>query len=112
EPQIQNKKGSENDLKRILPANDVTPNVKFELEDDQAIFSMVQHEMGISILPEIALYRLPENIRVLHLEQENYRTIGIAAKSFKTLATATKKFIEYLKPWSRHLYEKLPKIEE
>lgn len=112
EPLIRAKKGSDNDLKRILAANDVTPNVKFELEDDQAIFSMVQHGMGISILPEMALYRLPENIRVLHLEQENYRTIGIAAKSFKTLAPATKKFIEYLKPWSSHVSEKLPKIEE
>src|SRR5699024_3391056 len=100
------------DLKRILAANDVTPNVKFELEDDQGILSMFQHGMGISILPEIALYRLPENIRVLHLEQENYRTIGIAAKSFKTMARATKKLTKYLKSWTSHGSEKLPKIEE
>lgn len=112
EPLIRAKKGSDNDLRRILEENNVTPHVKFELEDDQAIFSMVQHGMGISILPEMALYRLPDNIRVLNLEQENYRTIGIAAKSFKTLAPATKKFIEYLKPWSSHVPEKLPKIEE
>ncbi len=112
EPLIRAKKGSDNDLKRILAENNVTPHVKFELEDDQAIFSMVQHGMGISILPEMALYRLPDNIRVLNLEQENYRTIGIAAKSFKTLAPATKRFIEYLKPWSSHVPEKLPRIKE
>ncbi|TXL65725.1 LysR family transcriptional regulator [Cerasibacillus terrae] len=112
EPLIRAKQGSDNDLRRILKENNVTPNVKFELEDDQAIFSMVQHGMGISILPEMALYRLPAKIRVLNLEQENYRTIGIAAKSFNNLAPATKKFIEHLKPWSRHVPEKLPRIKE
>lgn len=97
---IMSKKGSDNDLRRILAENNVTPKIKFELADDQAIFSMVQHGMGISILPEMALYRIPNNVRILNLEQENYRTIGIAATSFKTLAPATKKFIDYLKAWS------------
>jgi DNA-binding transcriptional LysR family regulator len=96
---IMSKKGSDNDLRRILKENNVTPNIKFELADDQAIFSMVQHGMGIAILPEMTLYRVPNNIRILNLERENYRTIGIATPSFKTLAPATKKFIEYLKSW-------------
>ena len=99
EPLIMSKKGSDNDLRRLLEENNITPNIKFELADDQAIFSMVQHGMGIAILPEMALYRVPKNVRILNLEQESYRTIGIAARSFKTLAPATKRFIEYLKSW-------------
>lgn len=96
---IKSKKGSDNDLKRILNENHITPISKFELTDDQAIISMVQNGMGISILPEMTLHRLPPNVRVMPIEGENYRTIGIAATSFKTLAPATKKFIEYLKEW-------------
>ena len=99
EPLIKSKKGSDNDLIRILKENKVTPNIKFELSDDQAIISMVRNGMGISILPEMVLHRVPTNVRTLKLEGENYRTIGIAATSFKTLAPATKKFIEYLKSW-------------
>lgn len=99
EPLIKSKKGSDNDLKRILKENNVTPNIKFELSDDQAIISMVRNGLGISILPEMVLHRVPTNVRTLKLEGENYRTIGIAATSFKTLAPATKKFIEYLKSW-------------
>ncbi len=99
EPLIMSKKGSDNDLRRLLEENNITPNIKFELADDQAIFSMVQHGMGIAILPEMALYRVPKDIHVLNLEQESYRTIGIAATSFKTLPPATKKLIEYLKSW-------------
>jgi DNA-binding transcriptional LysR family regulator len=99
EPIIKSKKGSDNDLIRILKENNVTPNIKFELRDDQAIISMVRNGMGISILPEMVLHRVPNNVRILKLEGENYRTIGIAATSFKTLAPATIKFIEYLKSW-------------
>ncbi|MGX9136396.1 LysR family transcriptional regulator [Rummeliibacillus sp. JY-2-4R] len=99
EPLIMPKKGSDNDLRRLLEENNITPNIKFELADDQAIFSMVQHGMGIAILPEMALYRVPNDICVLNLEHESYRTIGLAAASFKTLPPATKRFIEYLKSW-------------
>lgn len=99
EPLIKSKKGSDNDLIRILKENNVTSNIKYELIDDQAIISMVGNGMGISILPEMVLHRVPTNVRILKLEGENYRTIGIAATSFKTLAPATKKFIEYLKSW-------------
>ena len=99
EPLIKSKKGSDNDLKRILKENNITPNIKFELADDQAIISMVENGMGISILPEMVLHRVPNSVRILKLEGENYRTLGIATTSFKSLAPATKKFIDYLKSW-------------
>lgn len=97
EPIIKSKKGSDNDLVRILKEHHVTPKIRFELSDDQAIISMVENGIGISILPEMVVHRVPSNIRVLRLEGENYRTLGIAAISFKTVAPATKKFIEFLK---------------
>ncbi|WP_066295472.1 LysR family transcriptional regulator [Bacillus sp. FJAT-29937] len=99
DPLIKSKKGSDNDLTRMLKENNITPNIKFELTDDQAIISMVGNGMGISILPQMVLHRVPANVRILQLAGEHYRTIGIAATSFKTLAPATKKFIEYLNSW-------------
>ncbi|WP_097072687.1 LysR family transcriptional regulator [Ureibacillus xyleni] len=107
EPLIKPKKGSDNDLIRILKEHHVTPNIKFELSDDQAMISMVENGMGFSILPEMVLHRLPTNVRTLKLEGDNFRTIGIASSSFKTLAPATKKFIKYLKSW---LSEQSPSI--
>ncbi|WP_399628949.1 LysR family transcriptional regulator [Sporosarcina sp. SG10008] len=96
---IMSKKGSDNDLKRIFQENNVTPHIKFELADDQAIISMVQNGMGISILPEMVLYRVPHNVRILSLEGEHYRSIGIAAPSFNTISPAAQKFIDYMKAW-------------
>ena len=96
---IMSRKGSDNDLKRIFHENNVTPNIKFELSDDQAIISMVQNGMGISILPEMVLYRVPDNVRILSLEGDPYRSIGIAAPSFNTISPAAQKFIDYMKAW-------------
>ncbi|MFJ8234269.1 LysR family transcriptional regulator [Ureibacillus sp. NPDC094379] len=99
EPLIKSKKGSDNDLIRILKENKLTPNIKFELTDDQAIISMVENGMGFSILPEMVIHRVPNNVRKLKLEGDHYRTLGIAAPSLKSLAPATNKFIDYLKAW-------------
>lgn len=96
---IMPREGCDSDIRRIFKDWSIVPNVKFELADDQAIFSMVENGMGISILPEMALYRLPENIRVCNLEGDYYRSIGITAVSFKNLSPATKKFIEYTQLW-------------
>ncbi|RLQ90244.1 LysR substrate-binding domain-containing protein [Planomicrobium sp. Y74] len=96
---IMPREGCDSDIRRIFKDWSIVPNVKFELADDQAIFSMVENGMGISILPEMALYRLPENIRVCSLEGDYYRSIGITAVSFKNLSPATKKFIEYTQLW-------------
>ena len=99
QPFIRAKKGSDNDLRRILKQQQIIPNVRFELADDQAIFSMVSHGMGISVLSELAMFRIPENIHIIKLEPEEYRTIGIAPPSFKTIAPATKRFISYLQQY-------------
>ncbi|WP_432360426.1 LysR family transcriptional regulator [Sporosarcina sp. UB5] len=94
---IMSKKGSDNDIRRIFQENKVTPHIKFELADDQAIISMVQNGMGISILPEMVLYRVPQNVSIVGLKGEHYRSIGIAAPSFKTISPAARKFIDYVK---------------
>lgn len=89
----------DNDVRRILKENDIIPNIRYELADDQAIISMVQNGMGISILPEMVLHRVPDDVAIVSLEGENYRTIGIAATSFKNISPAGKKFIVCIKSW-------------
>ncbi|WDF48851.1 LysR family transcriptional regulator [Paenibacillus sp. KACC 21273] len=91
--------GCDSDIRRIFKENNRVPNIKFELIDDQAIFSMVKNGLGISILPELALYRLPEQIQIRSLKGDFFRSIGIAAVSFKNHSPATKKFVEYIQLW-------------
>ncbi|MFD0824893.1 LysR family transcriptional regulator [Neobacillus sp. M.A.Huq-85] len=92
-------KSCDNDVRRILKENNVTPNIKYELADDQAIISMVRNGLGISILPEMVLSRIPNNVRVLSIEGDYYRSIGIAAPSFKNISPASRKFVKYIQSY-------------
>lgn len=97
EPLIMPKEGWGNEIKQILRDNNIKPNVKFEVSDDQAILAMVQNNLGISIRPEMTLSHIPNNIRILNLENESFRFIGIATKP--NISPATEKFIDCVHTW-------------
>lgn len=62
---------------------------------------MVQHGLGISILPEMVLTRLPDTIRVIPIEEEPYRLIGIAALTLSELSPAALRFQQSIQDWLR-----------
>ncbi|WP_050184037.1 LysR family transcriptional regulator [Domibacillus robiginosus] len=97
EPLIMPKKSWGNEIEQIFKKNDIKPNVKFEVSDDQAIIAMVQNNLGISIRPEMTLSNIPDNICVLNLENECFRFIGLAVKP--NMSPATKKFVDCVYSW-------------
>ncbi|WP_340010624.1 LysR substrate-binding domain-containing protein [Paenibacillus sp. FSL H7-0690] len=99
EPFIMPIAGCDTDVKRIFSQNKLTPTIKYELEDDHAIIAMVQNGLGLSILPEMILSHLPDNVCYRPLEGEYYRSIGIAAASIKNASPAAKKLIEFITQW-------------
>ena len=58
--------------------------------------AMVESGLGISILPELILKRIPYHIVVKELEIPAYRSIGLALKEKKSASLAVKRFLEYL----------------
>lgn len=97
EPLIMPKEGWDNEIKEIFNENNIKPNVKFQVSDDQTIMAMVQNNLGISIRPEMTLSQVPNNVRILNLEKESYRFIGLASKP--NMSPATNKFIESAHSW-------------
>lgn len=93
---IMPKSTIDKDVRRVLKEKRIKPNVQYEIAEDFAIISMVQKNLGISILPELILYSLPETIRVIPLEGNYYRTIGIVAPSLKDLSPGAKKVIDLI----------------
>ena len=61
-----------------------------------AIMAMVEKGMGVSILPDMILRRIPYQIEIRSLQTPYYRPIGLAMKRMKALPPAVQKFIEYL----------------
>jgi LysR family transcriptional regulator, transcription activator of glutamate synthase operon len=89
--------GGSHDVKRLFEAYNVQPNIRFELMEETAIMSMISHHLGISILPEMVLDSLPEQLRAIPLEVNSYRSIGLATRY--NLSPAAKKFAEVTKDW-------------
>ncbi|WP_435165660.1 LysR family transcriptional regulator [Paenibacillus glycanilyticus] len=99
EPFIMPVAGCDTDVQRIFSQNKCKPQIKYELEDDHAIIAMVQSNLGISILPEMILTHLPDNVCCRPLESEHFRHIGLAARSFKNVSPAARKLMEWIRTW-------------
>jgi DNA-binding transcriptional LysR family regulator len=89
-------KGGKSEIAAIFESNHLHPRVHFTTWDDYAIMSMVENGLGISILPELILKRIPYRIVIKELEIPAYRNIGIAMRSQRALPQAAKRFLEYL----------------
>lgn len=97
EPFMLLEKGAKTELSEIFERNNISPKVQFTTWDDYAIMSMVENGLGISILPELILKRIPYRIVVKELEVPAYRKIGLAMKNKESASLAVKRFLDYLK---------------
>lgn len=89
-------KGAKAEVAEIFEKHRIVPQINFTTWDDYAILSMVENGLGISILPELILRRIPHKIIAIELEIPAYRNIGIAMREQKSLSLASKRFLDYL----------------
>ncbi len=90
-------KGAKAEVSEIFERCGLTPKIHFTTWDDYAIMSMVESGLGISILPQLILKRVPYHIVEKEMDVPAYRNIGLALRDKNTASLAVKKFIDYLK---------------
>lgn len=71
-----------------------TPNVQFTTWDDYAIMAMVEGGMGVSVLPELILRRVPYRIVIRPLDVPAHRTVGLVVRRFASVPLAAQRFIQ------------------
>lgn len=96
EPFMLLQKGVKSDMAEIFDNLALKPNIKFTTWDDYAIMSMVESGLGISVLPELILKKIPYDVVIKELDFPAYRNIGLAMKNKDSTSLAVKKFIKYL----------------
>ena len=96
EPFMLLEKGAKAEISEVFERNHLTPQVHFTTWDDYAIMSMVESGLGISILPQLILKRIPYHIVAKELDVPAYRHNALAHRERKTASLAVKKFLEYL----------------
>jgi DNA-binding transcriptional LysR family regulator len=97
EPFMLLEKGAKAEISAIFARRSITPKVRFTTWDDYAIMSMVESGLGVSILPQLILKRVPYDIAIKELDVPAHRDIVLAMRCKKTAPLAVRKFIEYLK---------------
>ncbi len=88
--------GGKTEVSDLLENYKVSPDIRFTTWEDFAIMAMVEKGMGISILPDLILKRVPYRLEIRSLEEPYYRTIGLAMKNRDHVTPAVRKFMEYL----------------
>lgn len=88
--------GGKTEVTELLNACHVTPDIRFTTWEDFAIMAMAEKGLGIGILPDLILRRVPYRIEIRSLAEPYYRSVGLAMKDSYHLTPAVRKFIEYL----------------
>lgn len=74
--------GFDMDVMPIFNANrHITPNIKYTNLDDGAIVSMVEHGLGVSVLSDLIMRDMVNDVQVLPLVPPAYRNLGIIVNS-------------------------------
>ena len=88
--------GGKTEVSDLLSRYHAKPDIRFTTWEDFAIMAMVEKGMGVSILPDLILKRIPYRLEIRPLTEPYYRQIGLAMKKQEHLAPAVQKFLEYL----------------
>lgn len=100
---IMPKRTIDRDVSRILAKHKIHPNVVYELSVDQVILTMVNENLGISVVPNSLLLHAPSNLIRKKFYQAYVRQVGIAHKHSIHLSPGALKFVEISKYFASFL---------
>ncbi len=93
--------GFDEEISAVFSKNNVKPFVTQTYVDDPAIISMVEHNIGVSMLSELILLNRHNDVRLVPIVPSSCRYLSIVMPTDKILTPVQKRFIaiakEYIK---------------
>lgn len=107
---ILQSKGYNTDTTAYIQKYKIKVQSSFFIDDDRAIMSLVENGLGISLMPELAVYGENYNIDTYPLETGESRTIGLIMRKDIIYSPAVKRMYEYINDYIdeqnlRNIYE-------
>lgn len=104
EPYIRLKSGRFSEIDAYFARVGVTPHMRFNIDSDYAVMSMVSAGLGYSMLPGLIVRDAPFPLAVLPPEKTAERKVGIALRSLDTASAATRAFLDVTQSWVEQAY--------
>lgn len=79
------------EMLELFEKNNLSPRIRLATWDNNAIMSMVESGLGIGILPQLVLRRIPYRVVTKELEIPAYREIRLAVRDKKKNFTCHEK---------------------
>ena len=92
-PFILSEEGIDYDINNILEKTKTHPDIILSAKDDATIISMVEHGVGLAILPELSCKGRPGYYKTMPLEPHYSRDLGIGVNSLNNATPITRSFI-------------------
>lgn len=96
--------GADETIWNVMNAEHLTPIVKYRIKGDMATISMIGQNLGVSLIPELAIVDPYNEIVVKPLKQDYIRTLGICIHSEKHASPAAKEFIKISKHFIQNVW--------
>ena len=80
------------------------PDTQYRVFDPYAIMSMIEHGLGISILPKLLLHKCPYHIVTKTISPSIIRTITLAYKDKRVMPIASWYFIDLSLTWKSNVF--------
>ena len=77
--------------------NGFLPHIQYRVKDDYTIMALVENGLGISILPNLVLSRMPYRVHAVGLQPPCTRQIGIILPKNGSVSLATRYLISFWK---------------
>ena len=104
EPYIRLQNGTLSEMEAVFRNNGVQPRVRFTIDNDYAVMSMVSAGLGFSVLSSLLLDSTPFPLAVIPPQVETRREIAIAVRSMETASVATRAFVQTTRDWVAQRY--------
>ncbi|WP_164516802.1 LysR family transcriptional regulator substrate-binding protein [Clostridium transplantifaecale] len=86
--------GFDVDMMHAMESTNAKPNYKPVNIDDQALINLIEHGMGVTILPELAIRERSSKVQVMPVFPHSYRELGIAIHSLEHSPIIIRDFIK------------------
>ncbi len=97
--------GFDDDISAVFSENGVKPFVTSTYVDDPAIISMVEHNLGVSMLSEMILHGRHDDAVTIPIVPEVYRSLAIAIKHDKVLTLPMKRLCVIAKEVAKRSFD-------